>query len=118
MKLNKSLPIALMAGLAVFGLRLFAQDPPPANQRPMQGRMQDRMAMMQGHQEIADAVAQIRENIANLQQETDLAKIKAGLAENEELLVQLEGKLASRRTMMQLRMPQQQQGGAANHEGH
>ena len=70
--------------------------------------------MMQGHQEIADAVTQIRENIAKLQQETDLSKIKAGLAENEELLVQLEGKLSSSRTMMQLRMPQAQQRGATN----
>jgi hypothetical protein len=105
MKLKKSLSVTVLAGLAAFGLRLFAQDAPAANQRPMQARMQERMGggMMQGHQEIADAVAQIRENIAKIQQETDLARIKAGLAENEQLLVQLEGKLASRRTMMQLR---------------
>ncbi|MDA0207537.1 MAG: hypothetical protein O3A53_12715 [Acidobacteria bacterium] len=119
MKLRKSLSVVLLAGLATFGSRLLAQDAPAANQRPMQGRMQERMGagMMQGHQEIADAVTQIRENIAKLQQETDLARVKAGLVENEQLLVQLEGKLASRRTMMQLRMPQAQQGGEASHEG-
>jgi hypothetical protein len=111
MNIKKFLSVVVLTALATFGLRLFAQDAPAANQRPMQGRMHERMGggMMQGHQEIADAVTQIRENIARLQQETDLAKIKAGLAENEELLVQLEGKLAARRTMMQLRMPQAQQ---------
>lgn len=120
MKLNKSLSTAALAGFAAFCLGLFAQDAPPASQRPMQVRMHERMGagMMQGHQEIADAVTQVRENIAKLQQETDLAKIKTALAENEELLVQLEGKLASRRTMMQLRMPQAQQEGGATHDGH
>lgn len=118
MKLKKSLSAAALAGFAAFGLGLFAQDAPQAGQRPMQGRMHERAAMMQGHQEIADAVTQVRENIAQLRQETDLAKIQSGLAENERLLVELEGKLASRRTMMQLRMPQGQQDGGANHEEH
>lgn len=120
MKSRKSLSAAALAGLAAFGLGLFAQDAPPASQPPMQHRMQEHKGagMMQGHQEIADAVTLIRENIAKLQQETDLAKIQAGLAENEELLMQLEGKLAARRTMMQLRMPQGPQGGGAAHEGH
>lgn len=54
--------VVVLAGLATFGLRLFAQDAPAANQRPMQGHMQERMGagMMQGHQEIADAVKTAR----------------------------------------------------------
>ena len=119
MNLRKALPVATWAGLTALGLGLFAQDAPSTNQRPRHERMQERRgAMMQGHQEIADAVSQVRENIAKLRQETDVAKVQAGLAENEKLLVELEGKLASRRTMMQLRMPPAEPEAGTPHEGH
>lgn len=107
MKSIRRLLPALIGGALFIALGVLAQDVPAVNQSPTPKRMRQGMGMgpgMEHHEEIANAVTQVRESLAALQQETDMAKIKAGLAENEALLEKVEGLMASRRTMMQLRM--------------
>jgi hypothetical protein len=116
MKRRNLLRKAFWAALAALPVGLLAQQGPQHEGKHMhmqQGQGQGREGRMQGHAEIADAVAHVRENLAALQAETDMAKIKAGLAENQALLEQVEGTMAARRTQMQLRMMQPQEGGEA-----
>jgi hypothetical protein len=118
MKRRNLLLDTLLAGLVIAAVGLMAQDGPKHDRKHMrmhegQGKGQGREGRMQGHQEIADAVTKVRENLTALQAETDMAKIKAALAENQALLEQVEGTMAARRTQMQLRMMQPQAGDEA-----
>lgn len=111
MKRRHLLLDALLAGLVIAPVGLLAQDGPKHDRKHMrmhQGQGQGEGGHMQGHQEIADAVAKVRENLMALQAETDIAKIKVALAENQALLEEVEGTMAARRTQMQLRMMQPQ----------
>jgi hypothetical protein len=115
MKRRNLLLDALLAGLVIAPVGLLAQDGPKHDRKHMrmhqgqgEGHGQGREGRMQGHQEIADAVTKVRENLTKLQAENDLDKIKAALAENQALLEEVEGTMAARRTQMQLRMMQSQ----------
>lgn len=111
MKRRNLLLDALLAGLVIAPVGLLAQDGPKHDRKHMrmhQGQGQGEEGHMQGHQEIADAVTKVRENLTALQAETDMAKIKVALAENQALLEEVEGTMAARRTQMQLRMMQPQ----------